>query len=403
MKHNNLSIEKNKIKLCFVVNNVAFFVSHRLPIALEAMKNGYIVHLIVGRPGSISMESAAIKKISKFNISITKLHFSSDGLNPISEVFYFIQIFLELKKINPEIVHCVSPKGVLYGGLATRLLGFPSLIIAISGMGSLFIENKKKLQIKKIYYFLYKYLLKIIFNYKNKTIIVQNNDDKNFILSFKNVLKENIVLIQGSGVDLKLFSEINLEAKEKIVLFPARILKDKGALEFVNAARILKHKFPEWKFIMAGASDYANPSKISTQTIQQWVMDGVIDWLGHKEEMVDIYKKSSVVCLPSYREGMPKSLLEAAAAGCAVITTNAIGCKDAIIPNITGILVPVCDVSSTVLALDKVMRDDKLRKEFGRAGIVLAAKSFSLESVVCKTINVYNHSTIINNMHSDHK
>jgi glycosyltransferase involved in cell wall biosynthesis len=282
-------------------------------------------------------------------------------------------------------------------------LGFPSLIIAISGMGSLFIENKKKLQIKKIYYFLYKYLLKIIFNYKNKTIIVQNNDDKNFILSFKNVLKENIVLIQGSGVDLKLFSEINLEAKEKIVLFPARILKDKGALEFVNAARILKHKFPEWKFIMAGASDYANPSKISTQTIQQWVMDGVIDWLGHKEEMVDIYKKSSVVCLPSYREGMPKSLLEAAAAGCAVITTNAIGCKDAIIPNITGILVPVCDVSSTVLALDKVMRDDKLRKEFGRAGIVLAAKSFSLESVVCKTINAYNHSTIINNMHSDHK
>ena len=100
---------------------------------------------------------------------------------------------------------------------------------------------------------------------------------------------------------------------------------------------------------------------------------------------------------------MPKSLLEAAAAGCAVITTNAIGCKDAIIPNITGILVPVCDVSSIVLALDTVMRDDKLRKEFGRAGIVLAAKSFSLESVVRKTINAYNHSTIINNMHSDHK
>ena len=390
MKCSNLKNNDSKTKLCFVVNNVAFFVSHRMPIALEAIKKGYSVYLLAGKPGSDLMESAAMKRISDAEIKVIQFNFRSDGINPLIEAFHFFMVFLKLKKINPEIIHCVSPKGVLYGGLAAKLLKFPKLVIAISGMGSLFVTKRKKNPLLVLINYLYKSLLSFILSHSNKTVIVQNADDYNFFLGFKSVSKRELVLIQGSGVDLKLFSQANLEVKDKYVLFPARMLKDKGAVEFAAAAKILKPQFPDWKFIMAGTSDYSNPSKISQQTIEQWMFDGYIDWLGHVEDMVNLFSRSSIVCLPSYREGMPKALLEAAAAGCAVVTTTAIGCKDAIIPNVTGTLVPICDVPSLVLALGNLMGDVKICREYGQAGISLATEKYSLESVVQRTMNIYS-------------
>jgi glycosyltransferase involved in cell wall biosynthesis len=392
MRHNNFNSKSNKLKLCFVVNNSAFFVSHRLPIALEAIKSGYGVYLLVGNPGSVLMELDANNKLREFDITVIQCRFSSDGLNPLIEVFQFFKVLLQLRKIKPHLVHCISPKGILYGGLAAKLLKTPKLVIAISGMGSLFTNEDRRYKLFKIISILYRHLLSIILSCKNKTIIVQNQDDRDFILKFKNVRHGEIVLIPGSGVDLKLFSQIKFEDKDKIVLFPARILKDKGAFEFVNAARILKVNFPEWKFIMAGTSDYANPSKISEQIIDQWVLGGYIEWLGYVPNMVGLYAKASIVCLPSYREGMPKALLEAAAAGCAVVTTNAIGCKDAIIPNVTGVLVPVCDVPSLVDALASLMDNNTMRSEFGRAAISLATEKYSLDSVVRRTMDIYSNN-----------
>lgn len=390
MRHNNLKNKSEKIKLCFVVNNAAFFVSHRLPIAVDAIKRGFSVYLLIGNPGSVSMEFAALKVISDFDIKVTQCQFSSDGLNPFIELFQFIKVVVKLSKIKPDIVHCVSPKGVLYGGLAAKILKTPKLVVAISGMGSLFTNAEKRYKGTKVASILYKRLLSIIFSCKNKTIIVQNRDDREFILGFGNVYEDEAILIPGSGVDLKLFSQVKLNEKERIVLFPARILRDKGAIEFADAARLLKMNFPDWRFVMSGSSDYANPSKICQKIIDQWVMDGFIEWRGHVSNMIELYAKASIVCLPSYREGMPKALLEAAAAGCAVVTTNTIGCKDAIIPNSTGILVPVCDVPSLVDALTSLMENASLRSEYGRAGISLAAEKYSLDSVVHKTMAIYS-------------
>jgi glycosyltransferase involved in cell wall biosynthesis len=335
------------------------------------------------------MESVAMKTLSAYDIKVILCKFSSDGINPLIEVFRFIRVLLELGKIKPNIIHCVSPKGVLYGGLAAKLLITPKIVIAISGMGSLFTIRDNRYHFLNIINAIYRLLLTVIFSCKRKVIIVQNQDDRNFILGFRGVVKEEVILIPGSGVDLKLFSQINLNKKERIVLFPARILKDKGAVEFAEAAKNLKPCFPDWRFIMAGTSDYANPSKISQQTIDKWVLEGIIEWSGHVADMVNLYTKASIVCLPSYREGMPKSLLEAAAAGCAVVTTNTIGCKDAIIPNVTGILVPVCNVPALVNALSSIMSDNKKLKKFGKAAISLASEKYSIDSVIQKMMDIY--------------
>lgn len=377
------------LSIFYLINNASFFVSHRLHIALKARECGYNITLAVGKAGSLTMEQFAIAKLKNFNLHYNRLLFESAGLNLIFEITGFMQLFFLLKKQKPDLIHCASPKAVIYGGLAARLARVNSLVLAISGMGFVFTESRKSRWLRKFIAAAYKNILLYVLAHKNIRVIVQNKDDYAAILSTKRVDETQINLIKGSGVELENFINFPIEEKQSIVVLPARLVADKGILEFVEAVKNLKASFPNWRFILAGAADYKNPTAISLDLINSWHESGLLEWLGHVEHIAQLLGKASIVCLPSYREGMPKVLLEAAAAGCAIVTTDVVGCRDSILPGETGDLVPVQNSLALTESLRSLIIDRRRREKYGRKGRQFAIRNYSVQNVVDRTLNIY--------------
>ena len=376
-----------KKKLYFIVNQGAFFVSHRLELALNAKKLGWKVKLLIGQSGSDEMELPAVEKLKEHGIEFQRLSYSPTGMNPFTEIWGVICLIYILIKDKPDLVHTVSPKGMLYGGLSSRIARVKYLVLAVSGMGYLYTNDA--VGIKKIILKLANSLTQFIVNHPNKKIIVQNKDDYSFFLKVMAVESNDIVLIPGSGVDLSKFKNIITQDNHSVIL-PARLLIDKGVNEFVQAAKVLIEKGIKWRFILVGSASYDNPTSIGDKQVKQWVDEGIVEWLGHSVDMLPVYNACDIVCLPSYREGMPKVLLEAAAAGKPVVTTDVVGCREAIIPDVTGLLVPAGNTLELASALEKLILNKDLRSELGSNGRKLANEKFSIKSVVESTFNTYS-------------
>ncbi|MAJ22877.1 MAG: hypothetical protein CBC24_03410 [Candidatus Pelagibacter sp. TMED64] len=382
-----MNLEERKKKIIYIINDLSFFVSHRLPLALHAKSKKWNVKILIGKPGSKIMEKHAKNLINQYDLDIKRINFSSSSLNIFSEIIGFLQIFFEIFLFKPNIVHLVSNKPILYGGIISRILNIPCLIVAISGMGAMFTGKKEGLM--SLLPSIYLKFLKFILKHKNLKLILQNKDDNFFFIDNNLVNEKKITLIPGSGVDLNKYKNSSNFKNEKIILFPARILIDKGTIEFVESAKILKEKYPDWRFVLVGASGYKNPSSISETKINEWIDKGYIEWWGYKNEMSEIFMRSSIVCLPSYREGMPKSLLEAAAAGKPVITTDVTGCREAILAGVTGELVPVKNISKLVESLSKLIENRSLCEEYGKEGKLMAKEKFDIKNIVSKTFSLY--------------
>ncbi len=384
-------------RIAFLINHAAFFVSHRLPIAIAARDSGFDVKLFTGKAGSLIMEQSAVKRLSDERIEHSRSCFSSSGLSPLSEGVGFFYLAFSILRFRPEIIHCASPKAVIYGGIIARLCKINGLVIAISGKGYAFTTSSEHDGSRKILKSLYQNFFSWILRHPNAYVIVQNHDDLDDVVRLDVVNKQRVLCIPGSGVMLKKYIKEKKLAKENIVLFPARMLRDKGVEDFVEAAKIVRKYVPGWRFVAAGAADYINPSAVSKEIIARWVDDGVIEWLDHVEDMVDLFQRSAIVCLPSYREGFPKSLIEAAASGCAVITTDAIGCREAIYPGVTGDLVPVRNPKILADTIYELIKDGARREAYSSAGIKMAIERFSLDDVVEKTLSIYKEIILNNN------
>jgi glycosyltransferase involved in cell wall biosynthesis len=379
----------DKFRVAYVVNHAAFFVSHRLPIALGARKAGFDVALFTGQAGSEQMEATAVTQLAAADVLHRRTVSRSSGMNPLLELLGLLQLISFLLLYRPRVVHCASPKGVLYGGLAARICRVPGVVLAISGMGYAFTQGAQGSGTRRWIKRIYGFLVRFAFGHPNSRVIVQNEDDRAALLMSAVIKTERVTLIPGSGVDLTLFVNSKQAPKERMVLLPARMLEDKGVCEFVAAARKLKQLLPDWSFVLAGAAGYDNPTAISQSELEQWQAEGVVEWLGHVENMVPLFNSAAIVCLPSYREGMPKALLEAAAAGCAVVTTDTTGCREAIDPGVTGDLVAVRDVDALTAALLSLIKDEARRLSYGEKGRQRAVDRFSVDSVVEQTVGIY--------------
>ena len=378
-----------KMRIAYVVNHVAFFVSHRLPLAAAALETGYNTSLFTGLAGSEEMEAAAMAQLNTFGIKHRRCVFSSSGMQPIGEFFGLLQLIWFIHRFKPDLLHCASPKGVLYGGIAARLCRVPGLVLAISGFGYGFTKGSKPSLLRRFVRVIYQAASGFVFTHPNIRVIVQNQDDHKHLLAKKMISPEKLVLIRGSGVDLTKFKDCNPLEKQDLIILPARMLKDKGVEEFVVAAKFVKTKAPQWRLVLVGAAGYGNPSAITKTQLRAWEDNGDVEYLGHIEDMLPLFVKAAIVCLPSYREGMPKALLEAAAAGCAVVTTDVTGCREAILPGITGDLVPARDPEKLSQALLLLIENRLKRGAYGTAGQVFAAEHFSIDSVVAKTMKIY--------------
>lgn len=375
-------------KIAFVVNHVAFFVSHRLPIAVEAKARGYDVRLFTGQPGNDQVEKLAEHKLADAGIAHERVQFRSSGLNPIIEGFAFLQLLWCLFRYRPDIVHCASPKGILFGGVAARLCRTSGLVLAVSGLGYLYTKPKETF-FHKCLRFVFESISLIGFRHPNICVIVQNETDRKLLLDRSLAREANLILIPGSGVDLTQFDNLTHAEKKKQVLLPARMLTDKGVEEFVEAARKIRSIRQDWLFILAGESKYDNPTAIAEEQLKEWQTQGVIKWRGYVEDMVPLYREASIVCLPSYREGMPKALLEAAAAKCAVVTTDVPGCREAIEPGVTGDLVPPRNGKVLGEKLLGLINDPDRLHRYGDMGRERASRLYSIKTVLDEITTVY--------------
>lgn len=380
---------RNKVDIFYVVNNAAFFVSHRLSIALAAREQGYSIMLVIGQAGSQTMELPALAILDQAGISYERISFTSAGLNPIRELIGLIQLLRLVKKNRPDLMHCISPKGILYGGLVAKIVKTRGLILAVSGKGFAFTEGGSLSNLRSFISSIYSIILNFVLMHPNIRVIVQNANDRSDLSNQGILDPKDIILIPGSGVNLEKFIKFKIHKKLPIILFPARMILDKGLGEFIEAAKELKKIMPEWRFILVGAADHKNPTSVSLEFLEQLNAEKITEWIGYVGDMTPYFAQASIVCLPSYREGMPKCLLEGAAAGCAVVTTDAVGCREAILPEITGFLVPVRDSKALKNALQVLMENRELRESFGRAGRNLAINKFSLDLVISKTLSIY--------------
>lgn len=373
-----------KSKLLFVVNVDWFFVSHRLPIALKAIEQGYEVHL--------ATQLTSYKKfIESKGIVVHSLSISRSDGNLLRLLSLFLHLLKLFYSVRPHLIHLVTIKPVLIGGIAARIMKAHGVVIAISGLGSTFIDNGFIGMIrKKLILLSYKLALK----HKNLKIIFQNKDDHfsmNQVVSLKN---NQVSFIKGSGVDLSEFKFAQLHFSNYVIM-PSRLLKDKGVYEFVEAAKILKNLNSQIICVLVGSIDHGNPSSISKQEIDSWVNSNFIEYWGHSRDMSNILARADLVVLPSYREGFPKVLMEAAAKGRPVITSDVPGCRDAIDPNITGVLVPAKNSIILADAISDLMSNRELLIKMGKNGRRLAESNFSECDVSKHHMNIY--AELINN------
>lgn len=365
-------------KLLFIVNVDWFFVSHRLPIALAAIEKGYEVHIACGI-------TSKKETLEKYGLTVHPLAFSRSGVGMLNELRTLKQLYSVIKKLKPNITHAVTIKPVLYGNIIARLLKVPVRISSISGLGYVFIANEMKAKmIRFIISALYKVALA-----GSQTVIFQNKADIDILRNLGAVKKAQEVLIRGSGVNLNKYSVLPEPTGKPVIMLIARLLVDKGVNEFAEAAKLIQTQRDDIRMVLVGDADLENPNTVSPTQINQWVTDRIVEHWGYSENIAETIAKSNLMVLPSYREGLPKSLIEAAACGRAVVTTDVPGCRDAIELNETGMLVPVKAVSALAEAILQLIDDEVLRFKFARNGRKLAETAFDINDVVSKHLTLY--------------
>ena len=367
------------MKLFLIVNEDRFFLSHRQPLAVEALKKGYNVTVVANNTGRKSEVTALGVHYIDFPVNPT----GKKLMQELRTLWFLIRLFIKEK---PDVVHNVGLKDMLWGGLAAKLVGVKVVINAVSGLGVMFSSPKLGLTAKVVLG-----VQRFSNNRKNVFEIFQNNEDKALYLKHRVMKEEQCVFIKGSGVDLNEYHYVEEPTTGKvIVLFTARMVKEKGVCDLVEAAEMLREKYENRvEFHLCGGLS-ANPKAIKEQELRSLCDDKYIHWFGFCRDVDERLRKCHIVAFPSYyREGVPKSLIEAAATGRPIITCNSIGCKDVVDDGVNGFLVPPKDTRALAERLETLINDAKLRQLMGKAGRLKAEREFDIHHVVEEHMKLY--------------
>ncbi len=373
-----------KPKLLYIINHMDWFWSHRLPLAIGAKDNGWNV-LVAARGANQD------SKLAKNGFTGIELPASSKGFMPLAVLKTILAIRQIIKTEKPDLLHAITLKYCFFSGLAA--LGTDTKIVhTIAGLGYLFSgENAKPRILRAIIGPFLKLALKGV----NTQLIFQNPDDMALLLACKFARKEQCHLIRGSGVDTTEFTPapdpaITDKEATPIIVMPTRLVHDKGVAIFVEAARILKKRGIDAKFQIAGGITEYNPLAITKKQMEDMVADGAAEWLDKVADMPALFKSATLIVYPSYyREGIPKVLLEAAAMGKAIITTDHPGCREAVNDTVNGLLTPIKDAKSTANTVEKLLKDQKLRIKMGKESRKRAENEFDVRIIVKETLKLY--------------
>jgi len=375
-----MSSLRNK-KLLFVSNDLDFFLSHRLPLAIEAEKEGYIVYVASDKIPKKKIGNIYFKKYSIYrsSTSITK------NLKSLMELKAII------KEISPDIIHSITLKSILLSNLVLLFNRKVKKVNAVSGLGYLFTSNRVSIAL-----FGLKFILRALIRLGRPHFIFQNSQDLNEIKKLG--LKDDYSLIKGSGVNKDEFDYFPPRGAKKInITFTGRILKDKGVLELIKAIEILPKEISSKVVLnIYGKIDLENPAYITEKELKKLLKPNFIVWHGNSNDIKNVLALSDIYCLPSYREGLPKSTLEAMAIGRPIVTTNAPGCEDTVLEGINGFKVDIKDYKALSEKLQLLIEDEPLRIKMGKKSREIFEENFTLDKVVKQTFELYD-SLIVKN------
>jgi glycosyltransferase involved in cell wall biosynthesis len=370
-----------KPKLLFLVAEDWYFCSHRLPLAVAALKAGYEVSIVTRVNLHAEMITAA-------DLRLIPLHcMRRSGTNPFQELASLGELWSIYRREKPDLVHHVGLKPVVYGSLIAHLLGVYGIVNALAGLGFVFSSERLSARvIRPVVKRVFSFLLKR----RNSRVIVQNERDFEVLTQAVGIASGDVRLIRGAGVDLRLYGKLPPTVQPPLVVLIARMLWDKGVGDFVEAATRIRSMGVKARFALVGNPDPENPTSVPEEKLRTWDESGNVEWWGYRADVPAVLSMASISCLPTfYGEGIPKALIEAMASSRAIVTTDIPGCRELVADGRNGILVTPRDVPALSAALVALIRDPERCRQMGIAGRQMVEQSLSLNQVLKETLALY--------------
>ena len=371
------------VKIVLFANTDWYLYNYRMPLAQAIQKPGHEV-IMLSPPGKYGhlLEQAGFRWI--------KFPLSRRGKNPIYELNTIWRLYRFYQREKPAAVQHFTVKCVIYGSLAARWAGIKEIINAIPGLGHVFIDNSWQGR-------LLRWLVKRMYKFalRNTRVIFQNPDDQALFLDESLVESTSQTLIKGSGVDMERFAILPEPHGTPLVVLPARLLWAKGVGEFVAAGQMLHDEGIDVRFALVGDSDPETAGAVPLSQLETWQRRGEVEWWGWQEDIISVFRQSHIVCLPSYyAEGVPRSLVEAAACSRPIISTDMPGCREIVHHGENGLLVPSKNITALAGAIRMLLLDPDLRQKMGARGREIAETDFSLEQVIRKNLELFGISAV---------
>ncbi|MFW6092716.1 MAG: glycosyltransferase family 4 protein [Pseudomonadota bacterium] len=363
------------MKLLYLVTEDWYFCSHRMGLAMAAQNAGFDVVVV-------TRVSDQGERIRQAGFRLVDLPASRRSLNPLAELRVLWRLRSIYRDERPDIVHHIALKPVIYGSLATRLVGPRRVVNTFAGMGWIYSS-------RRVVPTLLRYLVQVALRrlLRQGQVVVQNRDDADLVRALGG---RCVHLIPGSGVPVERFRPVARRRRVPVVVLVARLIWEKGVREFVEASRILYARGVQARFVLVGSIDRESRGGIPEEALCAWQRQGVIEWWGQREDMPEVLAQADIACLPSYyREGIPMTLLEAAASGLAIVTTDTPGCREVVSEGDNGRLVPARAVAELADALHELIGNECLRRRMGERSRAMAVERFAEEQVVAASLAVY--------------
>jgi len=367
------------MRIVLFANTDWFLYNFKLSLAKALRARGDEV-VLLSPPGEYGL------RLREMGFRWESLPVSRSGINPLAELAAIRRVGVLYRDVRPDVVHHFTIKCVIYGSLAARRVGVKRIVNSVTGLGFALLANTFKARlIRPAVLALYRRAL------RGTQVIFQNTDNRNTLAS-KGVLRQSVVhVIAGDGVDTERFVPAISTSTDVSVLMMARLLRSKGIAEFVEAARRVRALLPDVRFVLAGEPDPGNPESIDTETLQRWKAEGVVEFLGHRSDALELNQACSVAVLASTQgEGIPRALLEAAACGRPLVATDVPGCRELVMDDVTGLLVSPGNASALADAILRLLRDGLLRERLGEAARARVEEQFSDHRIVEQTFAVYD-------------
>jgi glycosyltransferase involved in cell wall biosynthesis len=376
-----MSSPSNPWRLLIVVNVPWFFVMHRLPIALMARERGAEVHIACG-------EGEGVEDIVSLGLPFHPLPLTRRPLAPIRDLRTVWALARLYRRLRPDVVHHVTLKPVIYGSIAARFARVPAVVNAFAGLGYTFSSGSFVGRLRRSATL---QLLARALRLPRQAVVFENNDDRMLLTEAGAVPAERAFVISGVGVDTTEYAPTAEPTGRVCVVLASRMLREKGVEYFVEAARRLKLAGVDARFVLVGMPDPFNPGSLTEDQLRSWDSEGVVEWQGFRRDMPRVLAEAHVVCLPTYyREGVPRILMEAAACGRPLVTTDMPGCRDIVQHGVNGLIVPPHDVDKLTAALQLLIGNRDLRLQLGLASRAIVEAQFALPKVLDQFWQLYS-------------